>query len=412
MNEAVRRQYEGYPYPPRDPADEAKRLVTGSPSHILEIDHYLFSGRRDFARGFRALVAGGGTGDATVMLAQQLADAGADAELVHLDIAEGAIEIARARVAARSLRNVRFVHGSLLELPSLGLGRFDYVDCCGVLHHLDDPASGLAALNGALADGGGMGLMVYAPYGRTGVYQAQAMLRMIGGDQPDPVRLDLARRLVSALPPTNWLKRNPFVGDHLGLGDAGIYDLLLHARDRAYAVPELANLVAGCGLRIVALIDPLRYEPLLYLRDAELARRIQELPDLARAAFAELAAGNMKTHVAYVAKSANAARTIAVPDLPDAVPVLREFDGAKVAAETAGGDRLLAVEIHGLKHRFKLPALAPAILARIDGRRTLSEIHAAIAVNGGPDWPAFLADYRELFGILNGVGKMFVRYRR
>jgi len=413
MDEPVRRQYEGYPYPPRDPADEATRLIAGSPSHLLEIDHYLFAGRGDFRRGFRALVAGGGTGDAAVMLAQQLADAGADAEVVYLDIAESATAVARARVAKRRLRNVRFVRGSLLDLPSLGLGRFDYVDCCGVLHHLDDPQAGLATLAGALTDAGGMGLMVYAPFGRTGVYPAQAMLRMVGRDEADPVRVDLARRLVAALPPTNWLKRNPFVGDHLGLGDAGLYDLLLHARDRAYTVPELADLVAGGGLRIVTFIDPLRYEPQLYLRDPEIARRIQGLPDLARAAFAELAAGNMKTHVVYVAKTSNTARTVAVPDAPDAIPLLREFDGAKVAAEAAAGDRLLAVEIHGLKHRFKLPALGPAILAHIDGRRTLSDIHAAVAGAGGkPDWPAFLADYRELFGVLNGLGKMFVRYAR
>ncbi|MBT5040468.1 MAG: class I SAM-dependent methyltransferase, partial [Rhodospirillaceae bacterium] len=31
MDTDVRGQYEAYPYPPRDPADEAKRLITGSP---------------------------------------------------------------------------------------------------------------------------------------------------------------------------------------------------------------------------------------------------------------------------------------------------------------------------------------------------------------------------------------------
>ena len=31
---------------------------------------------------------------------------------------------------------VRLVRGSLLELSSLNLGRFDYVNCVGVLHHL------------------------------------------------------------------------------------------------------------------------------------------------------------------------------------------------------------------------------------------------------------------------------------
>ncbi|MGE0719846.1 MAG: class I SAM-dependent methyltransferase, partial [Alphaproteobacteria bacterium] len=86
MSDPVAAQYEAYPYPARDPRDEARRLVTGSPSHLLEIGHYLHAGRRDPRRPFRALAAGGGTGDGAIMLAQQLADAGADAEVVQLDL--------------------------------------------------------------------------------------------------------------------------------------------------------------------------------------------------------------------------------------------------------------------------------------------------------------------------------------
>ena len=44
-DDAVRAQYEACPYPQRDPRDEAKRLVTGSPSHLDEIVHYVFAGR-------------------------------------------------------------------------------------------------------------------------------------------------------------------------------------------------------------------------------------------------------------------------------------------------------------------------------------------------------------------------------
>jgi SAM-dependent methyltransferase len=151
MTDEVRAQYEAYPYPARDPAEERKRLVIGSPSHILEIDHYLFGGRRDFSRPFRALFAGGGTGDGAIMLAQQLADLGAEAEIVHLEPSGAAQRIAAARAGIRGLRNIRFQAGSIEELDRLGLGAFDYIDCCGVLHHLEDPAAGLAVLSGALA---------------------------------------------------------------------------------------------------------------------------------------------------------------------------------------------------------------------------------------------------------------------
>ncbi len=83
----VRRQYETYPYPERDPADEAKRLIEGSPSHPVEIDHFLYRGRRDWSQPFRALVAGGGTGDGLIMLAVKLADIGCPAEITYLDLA-------------------------------------------------------------------------------------------------------------------------------------------------------------------------------------------------------------------------------------------------------------------------------------------------------------------------------------
>ena len=88
MTDPVRQQYELLPYPARDPREEAQRLIEGSPSHLLEVNHYLFAGERDFSKPFRALVAGGGTGDGLVMLAQHLKDAGCPAEIVYLDLSK------------------------------------------------------------------------------------------------------------------------------------------------------------------------------------------------------------------------------------------------------------------------------------------------------------------------------------
>ena len=127
----VRAQYEALPYPPRDPRDEAIRLITGTPSHILEINHYLFAGRLSFNRPFRALVAGGGTGDACIMLAQQLADRRCPGEVVYLDLSTASRAICEARAKARGLRNIQFLTGSLLDLPTMNVGQFDYIDCTG-----------------------------------------------------------------------------------------------------------------------------------------------------------------------------------------------------------------------------------------------------------------------------------------
>jgi SAM-dependent methyltransferase len=153
-------QYEAYPYPRRDPRDEAKRLIVGSPGHLREVDYWVFGAQRPASRPLHALIAGGGTGDATIMLAQQMAREGRAGTVTWLDRSAAALKIAQARAAARGLTNIVWQQRSLLELPGSGLGPFDYIDCCGVLHHLPDPAEGLRALLSVLAPGGGLGLMV------------------------------------------------------------------------------------------------------------------------------------------------------------------------------------------------------------------------------------------------------------
>jgi SAM-dependent methyltransferase len=410
MDDPVRAQYERYPYPARDPRDERKRLIEGYPSHLAEINHYIFAGARDFSKPFRALVAGGGTGDATIMLAQHLADRAAPAEVVHLDISAASRRIAEARVAERGLGNVRFVEADLFELPGLGLGRFDYVDCCGVLHHLEDPAAGLALLVESLEEEGGLGLMVYGALGRSGVYDLQEALRALAppalGAEP---RLALARRLLKQLPATNRLRRNPAVADHLREEDAALFDLLLHARDRPYTVPELHALLRGAGLAAVALVEPWRYDPASYLNDPVLLKRIQPLPIEERQAIAECIAGNLKVHVAYAVRAARAAAAAAAPDGPTVRPRLTRRDGEALTRALLPGPAIGA-QIDGLTVRFALPRRAVPMLRLIDGRRSLAQIHAALAAEepGGLSWDAFKADFDRLYAVLNGINLMFL----
>jgi SAM-dependent methyltransferase len=409
MTDPVHRQYEDLPYPPRDPRDEAKRLITGSPSRLAELDHFVFGGRRDLRRPFRALVAGGGTGDAAIMLGQQLVDAGAaDAEVVYLDWSTASRKVAEARAEARGLKNLRFVTGSLLEIDKLGLGRFDYIDCCGVLHHLPDPPAGLRSLVSVLAEDGGLGLMLYGRLGRIGVYPAQAMLQALVNEGEDTsARLLTAKKLLAQLPATNWLKRNPFVTDHIVKGDPGIFDLLLHARDRAYDVAEIDEFVRGAGLRLASFVPPARYEPASYLSDAALLRRLDGKPMLERAAFAENLAGNIKSHVFYVVGRTN---PVAAPQPGrDAVPVYSEAGMATTARAFKPGATLKA-SVDGWTAKMPLPPLTPAIAELIDGVRSLADIHALIAQRR-PDlsWDDFFAQFRLYYAAFHGVGHLMLK---
>ena len=399
---ALASQYEAYPYPKRDPRDEAKRLVIGSPNHLREIDHWVFGARRPRSMPLRALVAGGGTGDGAIMLAQQLASAGRPGRVTYLDRSRAAMAVAQARAAARGL-TLDWVHGSLLDLPVLGLGLFDVIDCCGVLHHLPDPAAALAALTSVLALGGGLGLMVYAPHGRTGVYELQEALRLLAPEtEPPAVRLDVARRVMKHLPETAWLRRNGYFGDHIDGGDAGLYDLLLNPRDRAYTVPDLVALLDGAGLRTTAWIEPARYDPAWLLPDPKLRARAAMLDSVARAALAEALAGNMSTHVVYAVRASEWALP-ADGTAPDAVPVARELPAAEMAANIRP-DGTLPFILDGLRLALPLPALAGAILRQVDGIRTVADIGAALPV----DAAAFGRAWAATYGALNKMNRLLL----
>ncbi|MBL8710621.1 MAG: class I SAM-dependent methyltransferase [Rhodospirillaceae bacterium] len=417
MSGLIVEQYQALPYPARNPADEVNRLVEGSPSRLLEINHYIFSGARDFRGTFRALIAGGGTGDAAIMLAQHLRDRHCPAELVYLDLSTTSRSIAESRAARRGLNNINFITGSLLDLPDLVTGGFDYIDCCGVLHHLDDPAAGLRTLAAALLPGGGMGVMVYGTYGRTGVYHAQAMLRLLAGQDNDraktvPARLDLARRLLQQLPSTNWLRRNPAIADHVHGGDAGLYDLLLHSTDRAYDVPGFVELVTGCGLEIATFIDPWRYDPASYIKDPVLLSQLADLTPMERAGFAELLAGNLKCHVAYLVPQGMAAASVARPTCSTAIPVLRP--DALSWANRIGARESLTLTIDGLKTSIALPPFSAPIMALIDGQRSIAAIHQemARASEEWSDWIKFKPVFDKVYTMFNSLNVLFLEQPR
>ena len=399
-------QYEAFPYPRRDPRDEARRLIVGSPGHLREIDYWIYGARRPASRPLRALFAGGGTGDGTLMLAQQMTTAARAGSVTWLDRSAASLRIAQARAAARGLTNIVWESRSLLDLPGSGLGPFDYIDCCGVLHHLPDPAEGLRALTSVLAPDGGLGLMVYAPHGRTGVYMVQDALRLLAppGEAP-PARLDVARRVMRHLPETAWLRQNRFLDDHVNGGDAGLYDLLLNPRDRAFSVTQFAALLAGAGLRVACWVEPLRYDPMFWLPDPKLRARVEALDATGRAALAEALAGNINAHIVYCVRD-DAAPERADPLADDAVPIGREVTGEQLAGYIQP-DGALTMGFDGLRAPIPLPAMAPAILRLVDGRRSVGEIGATLAARGSKP-EAYGRAWRATFAALEQVNRLLL----
>ncbi len=406
MSDTLRQHYEAFPYPSRDPEEERKRLITGTPSAVLQIQHYIFGGKLP-ERPLRFLAAGGGTGDAALMMAQQAVDLGLKAEVLHLDLSAASQEIARKRAEIRGLTNIRFVQDTLLNAAHYG--PFDYIDCCGVLHHLDSPPAGLAALKAALTPEGGMGLMLYAPLGRTGVYPMQAALRRITtADMDGQTKVRLARKLIAELPASNWLKRNPLITDHTG-SDAGVYDLLLHSQDRAYSVMEVVEFVQGGGLDIISFVEKMRYDPLTFLTSPDLVSHLPE-DRYQRAALAEEIGGMLLKHVFYITFKERAASAEA-QNSPDMIPIYSGFDGQEIG-RSIKPEQALTGKLNGISVAMPMPRLAGAIMQRIDGQRSWRQIHELMQTDLGrdaPSWEKFWEQALEVWHKLHGLNVLLLQ---
>lgn len=299
----VQDQYIDYPYPLRNPEDEKTRIILVGNFYLGEINHWVFGGKESFQDNFRILVAGAGTGDAVICYAEQLKNT--NAEIVYLDFSKASMAIAQERAKIRGLKNIKWVNDSILNIPNLKLGTFDYINCIGVLHHLESPELGLKVLKDSLSTKGGMDLMVYAHYGRTGVYHIQTLMQMVNNvvtSRTEEVKNGWA--VMTSLPATNWYNLGSnSSSDHILFGDVGMYDLFLHKQDRAYTIPQLYDFIAEAGLNFVDFNDPynrliLRLEN--YIKDPALLEELKKRDIIDQQAMCEIIAGSIVKHQFFV----------------------------------------------------------------------------------------------------------------
>ena len=123
----------------------------------------------------------------------------------------------------------------------------DLIVCTGVLHHLVDPDAGLRALRSVLGPDGAMSLMVYAPYGRSGIYMFQDYCRRLGIGTSARELSDL-RAVLTALPQHHPLA-NVLRSSRDSTNTDALADALLNPRDRAYSVPQLFDFIERNGLK-------------------------------------------------------------------------------------------------------------------------------------------------------------------
>jgi hypothetical protein len=252
-----------------------------------------------------------------------------------------------------------------------------------VLHHLDDPEAALRMLRELLAPNGAMHLMVYAPYGRAGIYILQEYCRKLGIGWSD-TEIDELGESLKALPADHpiapLLRHSPDFSSKAGMADA-----LLHPQDRAYSVPQLFELLDGAGLQFGRWLRQAPYLP----RCGALASyphhaKLVQLPQREQYSAIELFRGTMARHSVIAYHADLAPKRFCIPFDGDRwleyVPV-RLPDTIAVHERLPEGASAVLINRNHTYTDLYLPvdAREERLLEAIDGERRIRDMGRATA---------------------------------
>jgi SAM-dependent methyltransferase len=361
--------YEKHPYPP--PADDLESYRRAWDDERRRADSHLLWPSECYRDDRSILIAGCGTAQAA-----HYAVRWPHARVTGIDVSVTSIAHTEALKDKYGLDNLKVRQLAVERAGELG-ERFDYVVCTGVLHHLADPDAGLRALREVLASGGALHVMVYAPYGRAGVYMLADYCRRLGIGASEPEINDLAATL-KTLPPDHplvpLLRSSPDFTSVAGLADA-----LLHPQDRAYSVPEFLEFLNRAGLRFGRWVRQAPYLPECgAIANAPHASLLRKLGAADKFAALELLRGTMVRHAAIAYRDDAPARgEVGFDDDSwlQYVPIRLRGTIAVRERPPAGAAAVLINRNHTYTDLY-LPVDAPRLRLWevIDGKRTIGQI--------------------------------------
>ena len=362
--------YTNHPFPP--PLENLDRaLDLYKDENVRRSEFHLLWPGKEYREDLDVLVAGCGTWQAAKYALCHPAS-----RVVAIDVSTTSLDHTERLKQKYNLTNLDVRQLPIENAADLDHS-FDHIICTGVLHHLAEPDAGLAALRSVLKPDGALYLMVYAPYGRAGVYMMQEYCRLLGVGTSREELTDLISSL-KMLP-----QFHPVLSAQGGsrefMNSDALADALLNPRDRAYSVPQLFDFLERSGLVFGRWYWQAAYSPQCgSIARTPHAARIAELPEREQYAAVELWRGLMSNHsvVAYRNDADQGqAKVRFAGDQLRYVPVRLPWTTCVEQSIPPGAAGVLVNQTHVFSDLFVIiNALEKQLFDAIDGRRSIAEI--------------------------------------
>ena len=362
--------YTNHPFPP--PLENLDRaLDLYKDENVRRSEFHLLWPGKEYREDLDVLVAGCGTWQAAKYALCHPAS-----RVVAIDVSTTSLDHTERLKQKYNLTNLDVRQLPIENAADLDHS-FDHIICTGVLHHLAEPDAGLAALRSVLKPDGALYLMVYAPYGRAGVYMMQEYCRLLGVGTSREELTDLISSL-KMLP-----QFHPVLSAQGGsrefMNSDALADALLNPRDRAYSVPQLFDFLERSGLVFGRWYWQAAYSPQCgSIARTPHAARIAELPEREQYAAVELWRGLMSNHsvVAYRNDADQGQAKVRFDgDQLRYVPVRLPWTTCVEQSIPPGAAGVLVNQTHVFSDLFVIiNALEKQLFDAIDGRRSIAEI--------------------------------------
>jgi SAM-dependent methyltransferase len=371
--------YERMPYPaPLTNLDEHRDLYKNPDRRRAQF--HLQWPTEPLRGNLEILIAGCGTSQAARYALRE-----PNARVTAIDISDMSLRYTRDLRRRYDLQNLEIHQLSIEDVRDLGR-TFDQVVCTGVLHHLPDPDLGLRALRDVLSAQGAMNLMVYAPYGRAGIYMMQEYCRLLGISSSDKDLKELGDTL-KALPSSHPIANAMRAGLDFSHPDA-LADALLHPLDRAYSVPQLYDWLERCGMSFGRWVEQAPYLAQCgMIAKTPHAARLASLPAPLQHAAVELFRGTMARHklIAYRDDHAGESQPFSFDGdrWLEFVPIQVPWTICLRERLPPGSVAVLINRAHSFTDLIlTVDAFENRLFGAIDGKRTLGEILEVAGMGG------------------------------
>jgi 2-polyprenyl-3-methyl-5-hydroxy-6-metoxy-1,4-benzoquinol methylase len=245
---SVARQYEENPYPRwvRSPSIDGAVSFGAFLASEFGLKSPRFERR---AEKVDVLIAGCGTGQQSIQTARRFPAM----RILAVDLSAASLAYAKRKTRELGIVNIEYAQADILRLDSIGK-TFDFIECVGVLHHLEDPMAGWRVLRSLLRPGGVMHIGLYSELARREIAGAQELVVAQGYEATAEgirrFRLDL--QLVDRWRPFRSLTTMEDFYD-----TSGCRDLLFNAKEHRFTLLQIKEALSALELDFLKFnVDP------------------------------------------------------------------------------------------------------------------------------------------------------------